>query len=314
MRGNARGSIDEAAARVNRSRSRPMSRLTAVVFLTLGVAGCASVNRAIPHGTVHHYTIDAPSLGGKPRSVRVYLPPSYARPDSSAHRYPVVFLLHGWPGGDGNWTGQGRAGVTLDSMAANHTIPEVIAVMPNGNGPGPFERSLYIDTWNGKFKMQTFVVRDLVAWVDSTFRTRPEASQRAIAGLSDGGSAAVNIAMKHPDVFGAAAGMSGQYRWHPHGEIAHIMGPEPGADSLLAANSPLLYVGRVRGRIGKLQLYIDVGLDDHHSLTSSRAFHARLDSLGIAHVYAENPGGHSWGLWKKHLRDALLVITRRFQR
>lgn len=284
------------------------------MVLAFVAAGCASVNQAIPHGTVHHYKIEAPSLGGKKRSVRVYLPPSYGHPDSSARRYPVVFLLHGWPGGDGNWTGQGRAGVTLDSMAANHTIPEVIAVMPNGNGPGWFERSLYLDTWNGKFKLKTFILHDLVAWVDRTFRTRPEASQRAIAGLSDGGSSAVNIAMQHPEVFGAAAGMSGQYRWHKSSEIGHIMGPEPGADSLLAANSPLLYIGSLRGKTDSLQLYLDAGLNDHHAINASRRFHARLDSLGIPHVYREYPGGHSWGYWKVHLRDALLVITRRFAR
>jgi S-formylglutathione hydrolase FrmB len=314
MQGNAGRSIDEAAANVNRPRSRASSRRLAVVLLVALGAGCASDGRtAIPHGTLHHYEIEAPSLG-KTRSVRVYLPPSYDRPDAAMRRYPVVFLLHGWPGGDGNWTGQGRAAVTLDSMAANHTIPEVIAVMPNGNGPGWFGRSLYLDTWDGKFKLQTFIVRDLVAWVDRTFRTRPEASQRAIAGLSDGGSAAVNIALKHPQVFGAAAGMSAHYRWHPFLAIARITGPPPGADSLLAANSPLAYVGGLRGRIDSLALYIDSGLEDAHILAGSRAFHARLDSLGIPHAYREYHGGHSWTLWKRHLRDALLVITGRFAR
>src|SRR2546423_12679956 len=145
--------MGEARASVNRRRVGAAGLLLAMTLVA--GADCASDGRtAIPRGTLRHDEIAAPSLGGRTRSVRVYLPPSYGRPESRARRYPVVYLLHGWPGGDGNWPGQGRAAVTLDSMAANRTIPEVIAVMPNGNGPGLFGRSPYLDTWDGKFKLQ----------------------------------------------------------------------------------------------------------------------------------------------------------------
>jgi len=68
--------------------------------------------------------------------VRVYLPPSYSQPVAASRRYPLIVLLHGWPGGDGNWLGEGRAAVTLDSMIAGGSVPEVIALMPNANGGG----------------------------------------------------------------------------------------------------------------------------------------------------------------------------------
>jgi enterochelin esterase-like enzyme len=163
-------------------------------------AGPAAVPAA--RGTIVHETFNAPSIHDPKRSVRVYLPPSYDRPESAGRRYSAVYLLHGWPGGDGNWPGSGDAGTTLDTLIARGAIPEVIAVMPNGNGVGLLGRSLYLNTFDGVSRMEDYIARDLVTWVDSTYRTRREASQRALIGLSEGASAAVNITFRHPDTFG----------------------------------------------------------------------------------------------------------------
>ncbi len=53
------------------------------------------------------FRMPAPSLHQTARAVRVYLPASYDQPTARARRYPVVILLHGWPGGEGNWSGDG---------------------------------------------------------------------------------------------------------------------------------------------------------------------------------------------------------------
>ena len=160
---------------------------------------------ALPHGHIVRLRMHAPSIGDTSRSVRIYLPASYDTPEAAARRYPVVYLLHGWPGGDGNWPGEGRAGETLDSLIAGRRIPETIAVMPNGNGVGLLGRSLYVNTADGRSRMEDFIAHDLVDWVDRTFRTRADSANRAVIGLSDGGTAAVNLAFRHPDRFSACA-------------------------------------------------------------------------------------------------------------
>src|SRR6185436_8252248 len=48
---------------------------------------------------------------------------------------------------------------------------------------------------------ETYVARDLVAYVDGHYRTIPERPSRGLAGASMGGYGAVRIAMKRPDVF-----------------------------------------------------------------------------------------------------------------
>jgi S-formylglutathione hydrolase FrmB len=208
----------------------------------LVVAAAAAVAATPAHAAISRFDVPAPALGQPRRTVRVYLPPSYTRPESAERRYPTVYLLHGWPGSDGNWQGLGKAGVTADSLIAHGAIPEVILVFPNGEGRGLLGRSLYMNGYDGRCPMEDYIVRDVVAWVDSTFRTRRDAAHRGVIGLSDGATGAFNFAFRHPDVFGACGGHSGQYRLKPGMGTGAIVGPEPGASRLLARYSPALSV------------------------------------------------------------------------
>ena len=281
--------------------------------LLAGLAMAPCPGRAAGQGTILHEYIGAPSLRRDDQSVRVYLPPSYHQPDSAARRYPLLILLHGWPGGDGNWLGQGHAAATLDSMIANHAIPEVIALFPNASGRGILGRSMYLDAHDGSFDIQEFLVRDLVAWADRTWRTRPEPAQRALIGLSEGGSAAMNLALRNPGVFGACASLSGEFRLSRSFGLKGVLGPEPGATTMLTQNSPLLYIGSIVEQAKRQVIYFDCGADEHEWLDQNREFHRRLTELGIPHTYNEFPGGHGWGYWKLHLRDALLAVTVRMR-
>ena len=253
-------------------------------------------------------TLSAPALSDRSRSVRVYLPPSYDLPEASTRRYPVGFLLHGWPGAEGDWADGGHAADTLDSLIADGGIPEVIAVMPDGQGRGLLMRSLYVNSHDGEFRMEDFIAHDLVAWVDSTFRTLTEPRDRALIGLSDGGSAAVNLAFKHPDVFGACGSHSGTFRLaHGFGK-GRILGPDPEAAEMVRANSPLGYVGSVADSIRGMPIYFDCGAKDG-DVGQNREMDRRLTELGIPHIYREFSGGHNWTYWRSHLHESLRVVT-----
>jgi pimeloyl-ACP methyl ester carboxylesterase len=54
-----------------------------------------------------------------------------------------------------------------------------------------------------------YLARDLVARVDSAYRTRADRGHRGVAGLSMGGYGAVTLALRYPDVFAAAVSHSG---------------------------------------------------------------------------------------------------------
>lgn len=258
-------------------------------------------------GRILTIRIPAPSLHLPQRDLIVYLPPSYAT--DTAHRYPVLLLLHGEPGSNRDWPQRAEIGALLDRLIARHRIPELIALMPDADGPGPGGRSLYLNAWDGGLRMEDFIVGDLLEWADRTLRTRPQASQRALAGVSDGANAALNLAFKHPDLFGACAGLSGEYQWKNKPPVPQMLGPEPGASRLLAENSPVRYVDRVAPRIRGLTIYFDAGLLDFGFL-DDRALDQSLKRLGVPHTYLEYWGWHDWMYWRKRLAISLPIVTR----
>jgi len=296
-------------ARASTRRSGAARAAAVALALVLGAPPTVARGDQGGKGAILHPLIPAPSLHKDDQSVRVYLPPSYSRPEAAGRRYPLLIMLHGWPGGDGNWLGQGRAAETLDSMSARGGIPEVIALFPNANGAGILGRSMYLNAHDGRFQIQDFIVNDLVAWADSTYRTRREPSARALIGLSEGGSAAVNLALRHPEKFGACASLSGEFRLSRGFGMKGVLGPEPGATKILEENSPLLYIDKIVEQAKKQTIYFDCGLDENEWLDQNREFDKKLTALSISHTYHEFPGGHSWGYWKIHLRDALLALA-----
>lgn len=291
------------------SRRRTIASLLGAA-LALASAATAVAKRAPegPHGTVVRETISAPELGDSTQTVRVYLPPSYEAP-GPARDYPVVYLLHGWPGSAGNWFDNGRVAATADTLIANGRIPEVILVCPDGNGGGLLGRSLWIDSHDGRRRFESWLTGSLVWKVDARFRTRREPSFRAIIGLSDGALGAFNATLKHPDVFTAAGGHSGDYRPRRGFGTGAIFGPQPGADSIEAANSPEVYLARVVETARHQRIYFDCGTSDNDGLEGSRGLDSVMTALGVPHEYREYPGSHTWAYWRKYVRESLIAVT-----
>jgi len=269
----------------------------------------ATPSLAARDGAVLMLRMPSAALGDPHRSVRVYLPPSYEKAESRDRRYPVLFLLHGWPGGDGNWPGQGRCAEMLDSLSARGEIPEMITVMPNGKGAGTFGRSLWLNSADSSSRVEDFLAHDLVAWTDSSYRTVADSAHRIVIGLSDGGTAAFNLVIRYPDRFSGAGSLSGRFRLKKEmGMNPALIGSGEAAEKFLAANSPAVEAEHATRQLRGARLYIDCGVDDA-DLEDNRAFHAELQKLGIPHTYQEFPGGHGWGYWREHLRDALLALA-----
>src|SRR5690349_5272665 len=84
-------------------------------------------------GTVHTYPLAAPALGVGTGGVWVYLPPGYEQPGNRRH-YPVVYLLHGYPGWSFDWFSAGRIDETMDILIHSGRMPPAIVVAPDMNG------------------------------------------------------------------------------------------------------------------------------------------------------------------------------------
>jgi len=151
--------------------------------------------------------VHSPSIEGNlegnsaERTVLVVTPPGYDQnPDK---RYPVVYYLHGyWAPVEAQ-----QQGFKLDEavQAAATAGNELIMVMPDGFSKlrgGFYSSSPTVGDY------ESFVVDDLVSWVDANYRTIATRASRGLAGHSMGGYGTARIAMKHPEVFSSIYMMS----------------------------------------------------------------------------------------------------------
>jgi len=188
-----------------------------VVFAALlfGMPLRPSLSQTLPplKGSVDRVKVHAAALEGNlegdspDRDVSVYLPPSYRT--ETQRRYPVVYVLHGFTDTENGWFRVPSHFVNLpksmeQALAAGGTR-EMILVMPNAftRYAGSFYgSSVTTGDW------ETFVTRELVAYVDSHYRTIALRASRGLAGHSMGGYGTFRLAMKNPDVYGAVYALS----------------------------------------------------------------------------------------------------------
>jgi S-formylglutathione hydrolase FrmB len=157
--------------------------------------------------------IQSELLAGNPlgdpaeRRVPVYLPPDY---ETSGTDYPVVYFLAGFSGGGTLLLGESLWGENLvqrlDRLLAAGAIRPMIVVMPDCITR--FGGSQYINSAaTGRY--EDHLTRELIPFIDATFRTRARRESRCVMGKSSGGYGASVLAMRHPDLFGLAVDHSG---------------------------------------------------------------------------------------------------------
>jgi len=165
------------------------------------VAGAKPV--AVEHIKIHGAALEGNLEGDAvDREVIVFLPPSYA--NGKGRRYPVVYALHGYSVGAGQWSQEIRVPQTIEGAFAKGA-EEMIVVLPDSKtlyGGSMYSSSATV----GDF--ERFIAHDMVGYIDAHYRTIPKRSSRGLVGHSMGGYGATRIGMKHSDAFGSLYIMS----------------------------------------------------------------------------------------------------------
>src|SRR3954451_609707 len=163
-------------------------------------------------GRVEEVVIDSKALVGNAlgdpaqRPLLVYVPPGY---DTTEERYPSVYVLQGFTGQVDMWRNRSAFRPTM--------LEAVDAVFTEGAPPCIV---VFVDAWTSLGGSQfldspatgnyhTYLCDDVVAFVDSHYRTRSDRDHRAVMGKSSGGYGAMVSAMLRPDVWGAFATHAG---------------------------------------------------------------------------------------------------------
>jgi enterochelin esterase-like enzyme len=259
--------------------------------------------------------IDAASLPSKilksERNYAVYLPDGY---EQSSRSYPVLYLLHGYTDNQTGWVQFGEVQHIADKAIAAGKATPMIIIMPDADTGRPG----YTNSIDGKWAFEDFFFNELMPHVENTYRIRKEKRFRAVAGLSMGGGGAFLYAMRHPELFGAAAPLSAWMGPQTAEELtdwAKRSGAkfsEDKAEIYLQKNNPLHLAKTLEtNALNSVRWYIDCG-DDDFLYEGNSQMHVLLKGRGVNHEYRVRDGGHTWTYWRTALPTVLEFITESF--
>lgn len=274
----------------------------------------------VPHGEVRSVWYYAASTG-EHRHAYIYTPPGYDK--DARTRYPVLYLQHGMGEDRRAWPNQGRTNFILDNLIAEGKAKPFIVVMEDGGiaagmgggarrapqapgqrpaaqgapgqaqaqrpAPGQGQGAArpmgaapagMVSFWDG---FGNVIVKDLIPMVDANYRTLTNRENRAIAGLSLGGTQTYQISQANLDKFANIGIFSAPFGFP---------GVETGYNGLLAKPDEFNKQVKV--------FYVSMGSKE--GANSGRAIHEALDKAGIKNVYYEAPGtAHEFQTWRKSL-------------
>ncbi len=253
-------------------------------------AGFTLVHRGPYGGSVWKGSIANTYLPRAWRPTVVYLPPKFD-PDT---RYPVVYLLQGFPGGPFQFVFGIDVAGHADDLIAAHEVTPFIAVIPPAGLTVRFEGE-----WTGVW--EDYLVRDVVPWVNRHLPAEPGVHGRVIAGLSAGGYGAVDIGLRHPRLFGTLESWSGSFSAPHDGSLARATAAE------LTRHDPSLLVRREARLLRRLRVrfFLSSGTRDRAAVRETESFARELFSLRIAHRLWLGLGGHNGRFWRSQFAPAI---------
>ena len=142
------------------------------------------------------------------RPLWIYLPPGYDT--EAAKRYPTIYMIQGFTGQIDMWRNRSPFRKNFPELA-----DELFA-----KGEAPPCILVWVDCWTSLGGSQfvdspatgryhSYLCNEIVPWVDTHYRTRPQREHRGIAGKSSGGYGAMITPMLRPDLWGGLATHAG---------------------------------------------------------------------------------------------------------
>jgi enterochelin esterase-like enzyme len=249
------------------------------------------------------------------RDVYVYLPPQYFQKAYAHYKFPVIELLHGSPGTPSAWVDVLNVIPTLLGLLAVHQASPVVLVMPDTDGGTKY--SLQCLNNPGGIQDMTFVAKDVPAEVARLLRVQPPGRAWGVAGYSEGGYCAANIALNLPGSYGYAGVLSGYFApVSSQVPIGNKPGAKPekvyvfrGRPALAVRNSPINFVTQLPPGVFLPQFWLAVGSADRGDVLAAQRFQQLLD-IRQANVPLDTVvGGHTGSVWRAALKPMLTWMT-----
>jgi enterochelin esterase-like enzyme len=250
------------------------------------------------------------------RNVYVYLPPQYFQKAYAHYRFPVIELLHGSPGNPQAWVDVLGVIPTLLNLLEAHPGDAAVLVMPDTDGGQQYGLQCLNDP--GGIQDMTFVAQDVPDYIARLIRVRPPGRAWGLAGYSEGGFCAANIALQNPLSYGDVGVISGYFAPIPSQVPA---GNKPGGKPVVVnvfaghpaqqfINTPYEYVTRVPINELVPPFWLAAGALDKGDVSGAENFRQLLQTrLADVPLMVIPGGGHEGSVWRAALGPMLNWMT-----
>jgi enterochelin esterase-like enzyme len=249
------------------------------------------------------------------RDVYVYLPPQYFQKRYAHYRFPVIELLQGSPGDPQAWVDVMGVIPTFLSLLEAHPADAAVLVMPDTDGGLQYSLQCLNDP--GGIQDMTFVARDVPDYIARVVRVLPPGRSWGVAGYSEGGYCAANIALQFPQDYGAAGVMSGYFAPdRSQVPAGNKPGGRPvsvnvfaGHPALRLRNTPMAYITRVPVNDIVPAFWLAAGSSARGDVVAALQFRALLQTRVANVPFVTVPGGHQGSVWRAALGPMLAWMT-----
>lgn len=254
-----------------------------------------------PGQRVQTFTVTG-AASGLTGTVLVSLPVGYEDPANANRSYPVLEAFHGYPGSPTVWMDGVNLVPSLDAAAANGSMAGVIVVAPQIQFPAGADTEC-VDGGPGQPQVDTFVGKDVPAYLASHLRVSANRDAWATVGFSSGGYCAALTTMLHPQVFGAGLILGG-YFTPDFGKAYRPFGPTDPAwkrydlVTLAKADPP------------PVALWVETSQADSLSYTTSSAVLSGAKAPMSVESHVEVGAGHRMSVWQDAMPAALTWLAK----
>ena len=222
---------------------------------------------------------------------------TYTPDVADASCLPVLYFLHGLPGSSSDLERIGLAR-QLDAVLRTGQLPPFVVAVPDGNTTG-IDDPEWANSRDGALRLERFVTEALPLAVEGT-HPRPRAL-RALAGFSMGGYGAMNLALRHPSLYGQVASLAGYFK------VDDPSGVFGGDAATRTANSP---DHRIAGAQGMRVLLSDGDHDDEPLIVGeAQRFAALLRESGVQPLVRTPDAGHDLTYVRRELPALEAFLT-----
>jgi enterochelin esterase-like enzyme len=258
-------------------------------------------------GVLRKAAIPGTASGMTTRDAYIYLPPAYFASNRPA--LPVLVLVAGQPGGPQDWLTGGALDGHLDSFAEAHGGLAPVVVIPDPNG-SQSANTMCMDSRIAQ--ADTFLSRDVPAWISSTLAVDTNHRQWAIGGFSFGGTCALQMGTRHPDLFPAVLSFSGEAEPALAKERQKTIDAAfPGKPEEFDRQTPLAIMEE--RRFESSGVYLTAGQDDPEFVGYLKTLATAARDAGFdVRAHEVERTGHSWDTSSRQIADALQFLSDRW--